>query len=165
MNRIVPNKSMFFSVDCCCQRQFGLKKQYLLDQPSSLNAILPCTPFNGVWSCVWMSNWSKSKFLHLLLDRKDLEVWSSHDQQSFPHLHPMKCQESSIFLFFLQSSHTLHLKEECSEAHYHPNIQYSTQFLAPFLYTKMLVLCVCTFLEDEMKIPELYQKLKLQTLF
>ena len=77
----------------------------------------------------------------------------------------MQCQESSFFLIFLQSNHTLHLKKECSEAHYNPNTQYSTQFSAPFLYTKMLVLWVCTFLEDEMKIPELYHKLTLQTLY
>ena len=37
----------------------------------------------------------------------------------------------------------------------HPNIHCSTHFRARFLYTKMPVLWVCIFLEDEKSIPEL----------
>ena len=101
-----------------------------------------------------MSNWSKSNFLQ----QRDLELWESRDLPNFPPHYPTKCKESSFFLFLLQRFHVLQLHEKSLEAHCNPNVNCCRQFRASCLCTKMVVLWVCTFSEDEMNIPELHHK-------
>ena len=66
---------------------------------SSYQTMLPCTLPNGFWSCVLTGTWSKATF------HQDLELWDSNDLPNFPHPYPINCQESCIFLFFLQEIH------------------------------------------------------------
>ena len=99
-----------------------------------------------------MGSWSKSTFLYLI--PQALEFWDSDDHPSFPLLYPLKRSKACIFLFPLQSIHPLNLLVKRFGAHCNPNFHCSTQFHANFLYTKKLVLWVCTFLEDEKNMPE-----------
>ena len=123
----------------------------LNDGLTSYQNVLLWALHSEVWYCVWMGNSSKSTLVH----QRDLELLASHDLPSFQHPYLLICQVSSIFLFFLQITYPLHHWEECSEAHCNLNVHCSTQFRASFLYTKLLSLWVCTFLEGETSIPEL----------
>ena len=105
-----------------------------------------------------MGNSSKSSFLH----QRDLELRGSPDFPNFPPLYPINYQESCIFLFILQSIHPLQLFEERLIARCNPNIYCSAPFRARFVCTKMLLLWVCTFLEDEMNVLELCHQKKSQ---
>ena len=107
---------------------------------STDQAILPCALNSEVWSFVGMGDSSKSTFLHLLQDQRDIEFWDSLDDSNFPPLYALNFQESCIFLFLLRSIWPLHLWKYCLEAHFNPNNHCSTQFHAVFLYTKMLAL-------------------------
>ena len=58
-----------------------------------------------IWCFVSIGNSSNSKFL----DQRDLEIRESQNLPNFPHLCPINCQESCIFLFLLQSIQILQL--------------------------------------------------------
>ena len=58
-----------------------------------------------MWSCLWMGNSSRSKFIH----PRDFELWDSRDFPNFSNLYPIKCQEPCIFPILLRSIHLLQL--------------------------------------------------------
>ena len=51
-----------------------------------------------MWSCLWMGNSSRSKFIH----PRDFELWDSRDFPNFSNLYPIKCQEPCIFQSFCE---------------------------------------------------------------
>ena len=117
---------------------------------SSYQTILACALYSELWSCVWMSNSSKTTFLH----QRDLELWDNHDHPSFPPLYPLNWQISSIFPFFLETNSPFTSLRW--EAHCNPKVHCSTQFRASFLYIKLLALWFVLFWRTKwvsLKIP------------
>ena len=78
--------------------------------------------------------------------------WSSKFSMSLSNKQPRILQ----FFFFLRSIHTLHLAEKYWEVHCNPKAHCPIGIRVKFLFTKMLVLWVCTFLEVELGVLELY---------